>query len=304
MTLSTNNISKLDRFNKEVVNHLNLVGLSKIFPFVMKPKINSKGNNIYIVYNDIQTMSKVDKVLGNLDLHNAYMRNKSEWAIITEEGLAIWYNRTGGDKPLLSFSVMGNLFIPFYVDAFFRIIKCHYKKSTIHITDKLPYFFSVMIKTKFNLKQESENILRQVANFETYDKNNKSKVEDIIRNEKPLRRAMDMIFQIIDTDQEMNYSYCLGDCGSILPKGKFFCRTSGINPNNCLNKINYWLKVRLGITDTEERARKREELMYQFQEIIKAYPLYALDEFKNRNPELYKPKYNDRWERERKNKIQ
>ncbi len=62
-----------------------------------------------------------------------------------------------------------------------------------------------------------------------------------------------------------------------------------------LNKFNYWLASRCGITNTKDKKIAREKYHKELQKILKKHPFSAHDIFREQNKKLFEPKYKDRW---------
>ena len=141
-----------------------------------------------------------------------------------------------------------------------------------------------------------------IANYIVRDPASKNKVDAIIKNsDKTFNERFDELFTLSKRHTYHEFSYCLA-CGKHIKLEKKFCNASQDgydNRDNCLNKFNNWLKVRLGIESTEERANMRDHYYNKLQDLIDEHPLTAFDKFKHANKKLYEKRYKKRWARER-----
>jgi len=285
---------------------LNLSGLDRLYPFCHPPEFIEKKDYLEINYyfnSEIHEAVKNDQKPESegyfwmiLPTKNIYLRfrdlaSSTSWATSEQPIKGIW------EVPEIYLHITS---VPDYIRTFCEYIITSYKSSAIQIFDYLPLYFSLEVTTKFNLKNKKmiETTLLDIANYIVRDSASKNKVDAIIKNsDKTFNERFDELFALSKRYTYHEFSYCLG-CGKNIKLEKKFCDASQYeydNKDNCLNKFNYWLKARLGIESTEERANMRDHYYNKLQDLIDEHPLTAFDKFERANKKLYEKRYKERW---------
>lgn len=277
---------------------LNLNGLNRVLPFCCTPRVYEKNDYIEFIYS---LGEEYDEFLDKLEI------NKDDdyiWLIIPN--LNVYFKikylptakfATSIGKPTAGTLAypeiyMKNSNIPSHVLTFCEYIKKKYKRSFIEIHDYLPREFSITVYTKFsaNNKKFVQDTLLMMSELIIKDPIHKKDVDKTIKDSTiPLKEKIEKLIILAGSSVSYDYCYCLA-CGKKIDYKRKFCDSTKYkykNRDNCRNKFNYWLKARLGLTETNEVSNKRDYYNKVLIDMIEKYPLTAFDKFKIENQILY-----------------
>lgn len=290
-------------FIEHVNNSLKYSGLAKLPPFLCIPKIKEGDNNIRLTYSASEILHEKNMFQEgftygkDVNLSQIVENEKSYWSVIVNEAIAVKFDvAQNSDRKPPQYYYVDEKKVPLYIKYFYNGVKSTWKNSLISFTDSLPFNFIVSIKPSFSLKEERQVILKQLVNATIlyYDNKVKNEVNSIINDKNiPIKKAIDLITGYSGVEPEVNYSRCL-TCGKITKKNQDVCprrdTTVSIESWHCRNKINYRIKSKFGIKG-DKLKNKREELYKELQSILRKYPLFGYDEFRDLHREdIFKDK--------------
>lgn len=299
-----NNNGRLGNLEEAINDALNSYGLKKLNPiFSDTLEFRIERKTIHFQYPRIFNYPKILQKKEDLVNKEAYFFinddgevNKdlyptcsSDWYII--EDIAIFLPIEFVRLTPIKYYLVSEA--PIYIKCFSDAIRKFSKTCLIEFREILPLFLRIEIDTAYNFKKDRVNTLMHLTKWfvNDYDDSVRKEIDSISKDkDMPFKKAFDQIIKLSGQKKEIDFSYCLA-CGDFVSDGKKFCnakKTKGYkNKDNCLNKFNYWLKARLGISNPVDRAKFRKKAYNELQMCISSYPLHGFEEFKGLHPRLY-----------------
>jgi len=285
------NNSTYSKFRKDLEDTLNLLGLSKAIPIFQYGFPIVENNEIIVRFPE---GCKYDCKLVLNSGQEINLKESMHWFVF--QNMVVKSKMGTIISDTIETMAIDNA--PFYIKIFNEVVKKYYKKYYLFIHDRLPTSLTLIVHGSFNL------LIRKATFEELINRMGLSKkiTQDVLEKIDFKKMTFGQMLEVVLEDKEkvIGHSYCIA-CGKKIENKQIFC-IQGRHLDNkkkyyCLNKFNYWLESRCGITNTKDKKKEREKYHKELQKILKKHPFSAHDIFREQNKKLFEPKYKDRWKK-------